>query len=151
MRHPRMTTRRWLLAVAVVAVMAAGIDCYVIGMALLILIRAARRPHPVHRTTAIVLTLLTAALLWANLRPTGWQEDWGDLTPLELDTVTRAMFWRGWPLAPFMVCLIHGMRFRPSGVEACVLVFDGGLFVAALFAAKATCERCLRWLQLCKL
>jgi hypothetical protein len=142
-----MTTRRWLLAVAVVAVMAAGIDCSVIGMALLILIHAVRRPHPAHRTTAILLTLLTGILLWANLRPTGWQEDWGDLTPLELDTVTRAMFWRGWPLVPGWFCLFHGMRFHPNGSEKWVLALDGLVFVVVLFGMKEVSERCLRWRQ----
>ena len=152
MRLPQMTTRRWLLAVAVAAVIAAGVDCSVIGMALLVLLHAARRPPPVHRTTAILLTLLTGVLLWANLRPTGWQEEFGGVdSPLELDPITRAMFWRGWPLSPCMICLVHGMKFHPSGVEQCVLVFDGALFMVALFATKALCERCLRWLQLCNL
>jgi hypothetical protein len=66
-----------LLAVAVTAVIAAGIEWSVIGMALLILIRAARRPQPVSRTTAILLTLLTGILLWANLRESGWEAEWG--------------------------------------------------------------------------
>jgi hypothetical protein len=147
MQLPRMTTRRWLLAVAVAAVIAAGIDWSVTGAALLILIRAARRPQPVHRTTAILLTLLTGIMLWANLRPSGWQEEFGGDSPPELDAMTRAMFWRGWPLSPCMVCLIHGMRFRPSGIEGCVLVFDGFVFVVAIFATRALCERCLRRLQ----
>jgi hypothetical protein len=117
-------------------------------MGLLLLIRAARRPHPVHRTTAILLTLLTGVLLWTNLRPTGWQEEFGNtVSPLELDPITKAMFWRGWPLSPCTVCLFHGMRFHTNGVQ-CVLVLDGALFVVALFATKAVCERCLRWLQL---
>jgi hypothetical protein len=146
MRLPRITTRRWLLAVAVAAVIAAGIDWSVIGVALLILIRAARRPHPVHRTTAILLTLLTGILLWANLRPSGWQEDFGGESPPELDPVTRTMFWRGWPLSPCMVHLFGG-RFHPSGGEQCVLAFDGFLFVVAIFATRTICERCLRWLQ----
>src|SRR3954447_3740088 len=103
MQLPRMTTRRWLLAVAVAAVIAACIDWSVIGVALLILIRAARQPQPVHRTTAILLTLLTGILLWANLRPSGWQEEFGGDSPPELDAITRTMFWRGWPLSPFMV------------------------------------------------
>ncbi|SIO60429.1 hypothetical protein SAMN05444166_6389 [Singulisphaera sp. GP187] len=77
MQLPRMTTRRWLLAVPVGAVIAAGIDWSVIGVAFLILIHTARRPQPVHRTTAILLTLLTGILLWANLRPTGWQKEFG--------------------------------------------------------------------------
>jgi hypothetical protein len=153
MRLPRMTTRRWMRAVAVAAVIAVGVDCSVIGMAILILIRAVRWPHPVHLTTTILLTLLTGILLWANLRPTVWQEEFGGGidAPTGLDPITKAMFWRGWPLSPCMICLIHGMKFHPSGIEGCVLVFDGGLFVAALFAAKAMCERCLRWLQLCNL
>jgi hypothetical protein len=149
MRLPHMTTRRWLLAAAVTAVISAGVDCSVIGIALVILIRAARWPHPVYRITAILLILLTGVLLWANLRPTGWQEEFGGIvSPLELDPITKAMFWRGWPLSPCMVCLFHGMRLHPSGVEQFLLVFDGALFVVALFATKAVCERCLRWLQL---
>lgn len=44
----RMTTRRWLIAVAVAAVIAAGVDWAVIGAAFLIVIHAARRPQPVH-------------------------------------------------------------------------------------------------------
>src|SRR3954465_13945119 len=121
MRLPRMTVRRWVVAVAVAAVIAAGVDCSVIGMALLILIRAARRPQPVHRTTAILLTLLTGILLWANLRPTVWQEEFGGGSdaPTGLDPITKAMFWRGWPLSPFMFCLIHGMRFHTGSIEIC--------------------------------
>jgi hypothetical protein len=143
---PRTTTRGWLLAVAVVAVIAAGLDWCVTGATILILIRAARRPQPVHRATAILLTLITGVLLWANLRPTGWQEEFGGVDrPPGLDPVTRAMFWRGWPLSPCIVCLIHGMRFHPNGVEQCVLALDGVLFLVALYATKAACERLLRW------
>src|SRR5690242_17622026 len=116
MKITRITTRRWLLAVAVAAVIAAGIEWSVIGMALLILIRAARRPQPVHRTTAILLTLLTGILLWANLRESGWEAEWGGPIAPGLDPITRAMFWRGWPLSPFMFCLFHGMKYHPSGV-----------------------------------
>jgi hypothetical protein len=142
-----MTTRRLMIAVAVVAV-TLSVEGAITAMAFLVLIRAVRRPHPVHLTTTILLTLFTGILLWANLRPTGWQEELGWIdTPTGLDPITKAMFWRGWPLSPFMICLIHGMRFRPDGIEGCVLVFDGVLFLVALFAAKAVCESCFRWLQ----
>src|SRR3954451_11934120 len=110
MRLPTMTTRRLMIAVAVVAV-ASSVEGAVSAMGVLVLIRAVRRPRPVHLTTTILLTLLTGILLWANLRPTGWQEELGRVeAPAELDPVTKAMFWRGWPLSPFMVCL-DGMRF----------------------------------------
>src|SRR5262245_1191786 len=148
MRLPRMTTQRLMTAVAVVAVALSG-EGAVIVMAFLGFIRAVRRPHPVHLTTTIVLTLITGILLWANLRPTVWQEDFGGGidAPTGLDPITKAMFWRGWPLSPCMVCLIHGMRFQPSGIEGCVLVVDGVLLLVVLFAAKAVCESCFRWLK----
>jgi hypothetical protein len=148
MRLPTMTTRRLMTAVAIVAV-TLSVEGAVTVMAFLVLIRAVRRPHPVHLTTTILLTLLTGILLWANLRPTVWQEDFGGGigAPTGLDPITKAMFWRGWPLSPCMICLIHGMRFHPSGIEGCVLVFDGVLFLVALFAAKAVSESCFRWLQ----
>ena len=79
--------RRWLVAVLVAAVIAAGIDWSVIGVALVILIHAARRPQPVRRTTAILLALLTGILLWANLRPSGWQAEFGGDSPPELDAI----------------------------------------------------------------
>ena len=125
--------------------MISHIDLCIGLVAVLALVRAARRPHPVHQTTAILLTLLTGVLLWANLRNSGWQEVWNERTPEGLDPVTKAMFYRGWPLAPFMVCLTHGLRFHSSGVEGCVLVLDGVLFLVALYATKAACERLLRW------
>src|SRR5271170_7433363 len=149
MRLPTMTTRRLMTAVAIVAV-TLSVEGAVTVMAFLVLIRAVRRPHPVHLTTTILLTLLTGILLWANLRPTVWQEEFGGGidAPTGLDPITKAMFWRGWPLSPCMICLIHGMKFHPSGgIEGCVLVFDGVLFLVALFAAKAVCESCFRWLQ----
>ena len=125
--------------------MISHIDLCIGLVAVLTLVRATRRPHPVHPTTAILLTLLTGVLLWANLRDSGWQEVWNERAPEGLDPVTKAMFYRGWPLAPFMVCLIHGLRFYSSGVEGCVLVLDGVLFLVALYATKAACERLLRW------
>ena len=75
MRLPPMTTRRLMIAVAVVAV-ALSVEGAVTVMAFLVLVRAVRWPHPVHRTTTILLTLLTGILLWANLRPTVSQEEW---------------------------------------------------------------------------
>jgi hypothetical protein len=147
MRLPPMTTRRLMIAVAVVAV-ALSVEGAVTVMAFLVLIRAVRRPHPVHLTTTILLTLLTGILLWANLRPTGWRESLGGIdTPTGLDPITKAMFWRGWPLSPCMICLMTGMKLHPSGIEGCVLVFDGVLFLVALFATKAACECGLGWLQ----
>ena len=149
----RFTVRRMMVAVAVVAVLAAGVDLAVIGLAIVILIRAVRRPHPVHRTTAILMTLLTGVSLWANLRPTALQGDFGNVDgPPGLDPVTRALFWRGWPLPPCVVC-VDGLRFRPGSAAAArwALALDGGLFLVALYATRATCERLLRWCRRCNL
>ncbi len=120
------------------------VDATIILLALMVLFRAMRRPQRVHAMTAVILTLVTGVFLWANLRPTRWQEGFGLATPTDLDRVTQAVFWRGWPLSPFMVCLVHGMKLHASGVQW-VLVFDGVFFVLALVTVKAVCERCLRW------
>lgn len=152
-RRPRMTTRRWMVAVAVVAVALASFGPFhapLVIPAILLYFRVTSRPDPVRPTTAILLALLTCALLWANLRPTVWQEEFGGGidAPSGLDPITGAMFWRGWPLSPCMFCLYHGMRFHPTGIEPCILALDGLLFVVALLATKAASERCLRWLRL---
>jgi hypothetical protein len=150
MRLTTMTTRGLLVAVAVVAV-ALSVEGVIIVMAFLVLIHAVRRPHPAHLTTTILLTLLTGILLWANLRPSVWREEWGGFdTPSELDPITKAMFWRGWPLSPFMIC-VDGLRFRHIGISVFALVFDGLLFLVALFAMKAVCEGCFRWRRSSKL
>ncbi len=119
---------------------------FCIGLAaVLALVGVARRPHPVHPATAVLLTLLTGVLIWANLRPTALQAEFAGESLPGLDPVTKAMFFRGWPLSPCFFCLIHRLRFHTSGIEPFVLAFDGVLFLVALYATKAACERLLRW------
>ncbi len=52
------------------------------------------------------------------------------------------MFYRGWPLAPFMLCLVYFNRFHAGGLEGLVLVFDWLVPIVALFLARFVCERC---------
>ena len=121
--------------------MISPIDLCIGLVAIFTLVRAARWPHPVRPTTAILLTLLTGVLLWANLRNSGWQEVWNERAPEGLDPVTKAMFYRGWPLAPFMVCISYFNRFQPGGGEGLTLLFDWLVLLAALYATKAACQR----------
>lgn len=117
----------------------------IVLLALIVLFCTMRWRPQVRLTTAVVLALVTGILVWANLRPTRRYIEFGLATPTELDPLTAAMFWRGWPISPSSVCLIHGMRFHPSGVEQCALIFDGVLFAAVLFAVRTASERFLRW------
>jgi Protein of unknown function (DUF1559) len=39
--------------------------------------------------------------------------------------VTKAMFYRGWPLAPLMVCIISFNRFRPGGLPEAMELLSG--------------------------
>jgi hypothetical protein len=121
------------------------VDLFTIVFAVVILVVVARRIRPVRPITVFFLALLTGAWIWANLRDSGWQEEWGGDIPERSDPVTKAMFYRGWPLAPFMVCLIYFNRFRPSGLEGLVLVFDWLVLIAALCLARFVCERCFHW------
>ena len=121
------------------------VDSVAIALALLLLASIIRRPEPVHVTTAIALTAVTGILLWANLRPTPWEEKFGQSAPENLDLVTKRMFWRGWPLCPFMVCPYRHMTFLPEeGFVQEALIYDGVLLVAALLATKFLCEWSLR-------
>jgi hypothetical protein len=143
----RFKVQHLMIAVAVAAV-ALSVQGAIIVIALLVLVLAARRPHPVHVTTAILLTLLTGILLWANLRTNVWLEEFGggDADLGGLDPITRTMFYHGWPLSPCMIWL-NPMNRNPSGIEGCVLVFDGVLFLVALLATKAVSERCLLYFR----
>jgi hypothetical protein len=121
------------------------VDVFTIAFAVVILASVARRPFPVRSITLCILALLTGAWIWANLRASGWQEVLNEGAPAGLDPVTKAMFYRGWPLAPFMVCIIYFNRFQPSGLEGSVLVIDWVVLFVGLFLARFVCERCARW------
>jgi hypothetical protein len=121
------------------------LDVVIFAIAVVILVAVTRWHHPVRPITAFFLALLTGAWLWANLRDSGWQEVWNERAPESLDPVTKAMFYRGWPVAPFMLCIIHGLRFRPGGLEGLALVFDWFVLFLVLILARFMCERCARW------
>jgi len=99
-------------------------DIVITAFAVVILVGVTRTSRPTRPGIVVLLVLLTGGWIWANLRTTGWRGIWGEGAPDGLDPVTKSMFWRGWPLAPFMICLIHGNRFRPNGAEGLVLVVN---------------------------
>ena len=108
--------------------MISHIDLCIGLVAVFTLVRAARQPHPVHPTTAILLTLLTGVLLsaifglpdgrkcgtGASLR--GWTQS---QRPCSIAVGLSPPLWS----ASFTAC-----RFHSSGVEGCVLVLDGVTF-----------------------
>ncbi len=120
------------------------IEFVVVAFAVVILVAVVRWTRPIRPITALFLTLFTGAWIWANLRTSGWQEVFNQDPPEGLDPVTRAMYWRGWPLAPAMLCLIHGNRIRPGGGEVLALAFDWVVLFAALSLAGFVCKRCSR-------
>ncbi|WP_435009280.1 hypothetical protein P12x_000532 [Tundrisphaera lichenicola] len=120
-------------------------DACTIAIAVVILVAVARWNRPVRPITVVFLALLTGAWIWANLRETGWQEVWNEDPPEELDPVTKSMFYRGWPLAPFILCPIRRMSFRPGGLESLVVVFDWFVLLVGLSLARFVWELCSRW------
>jgi hypothetical protein len=60
------------------------------------------------------LVLVSGVFLWLNLRPTGLEQAFNLRPPDELDPLTRALFYRGWPLSPCTVCVYRGMRWHPE-------------------------------------
>jgi hypothetical protein len=118
-----------------------AIEASIICFALILLVAISRRHPRVRPRTAFVLTILTVSWVWLNLRTSGLQEAFNEEAPVGLDPVTKVMFWRGWPLAPVMLCLIHGNKFRPSALEGMALVFDGFSLFLILFLARLLSDR----------
>jgi hypothetical protein len=120
-------------------------DAVVILAAFVVLVGVVKYPRRVHPATGILLALVAGTLLWANLRPTGWQREFNEMPPDQLDPVTKSMFYRGWPLSPFMVCPIYFMKFQPGdGAVHGALVLDGVLFAVVLLVVRGVCELCFR-------
>jgi len=123
-------------------------DAIVILVGIVITVGVMEWPRRAHLATGILLTLVAGTLLWANLRTTGWAKEFNVEPPNELDPFAKSMFYRGWPLNPSMMCLVHHMRFDASdiGVYA-ILVLDAVVSMVVLLLVRATCEFCFRRLD----
>ncbi len=121
------------------------VDAVVILAGIVVAVGVMEYPRRVRPVTAILLTLVTGMLLWANLRQTGWQAALNEVPPGGLDPLARSMFYRGWPLYPFATCPVHGMRFDASEVGVYwILALNGLVFVSVLIAVRGVGEFCFR-------
>ena len=122
------------------------VDALAILASIVVLVGVMAYPRRVHLPTGIVLTVVAGLLLGANLRRTRWAREFNEMPPAGLDPVAKSMFYRGWPLCPFMTAPISRMTFRTNepAVYGTLLV-DGILFVVALFIVRGVSEWCLRW------
>jgi len=124
------------------------VDATITLLAAIVLVGVLRYPRPAHRVTAVVVVLLAGTLLWANLRATRWEEEFCQTAPQAWDPLTRGLFWRGWPLCPWMFCHWRHMALATdTGLPSAALLCDGAVFVIALRAAKAGGEWCWRRCQ----
>ncbi len=118
------------------------VDAAVILAGVVVTVGIMEYPRRVHLPTGIVVTLVAGTLLWLNLTPTKWKEQFHEVPPDYLDPVSKAMFWRGWPVGPWMICWHQNLSVRRGGQGA--IIFDGVFFVIVLFAARVACEWCVR-------
>ncbi len=118
------------------------VDAIVILAGIVIVVGVMEYPRRVHLPTGILLTIVTGTLLWANLRTTGWQEICNELPPDYLDPISKAMFYRGWPVSPCMICEHQNLSVRHGGGGA--MIFDGVFCTVVLLAMKAACEHYFR-------
>ena len=117
------------------------VDVFTIAFAVVTLAAVARRLFPARPITLFFLALLTGAWIWANLRDSGWQEVWGEGTPDGVRPSHKSHVLARLAFAPFMICIIHGNRFRSGGLEGLALVFDWLVLFFVLSLARLICER----------
>jgi len=99
--------------------------------------------YRIHSATATVLLLIWGVLLWANLRPTDWGAVFGHSKGGldNVDPITKAIFFRGWPVSPCMVCSFHGMKYHPEeGFIHIVWLVNGGIALLILVPVAGICE-----------
>ena len=139
-RWYQFSLRSLLLLTTVTAVLlsAASVLGYmgvVIALAVILLVVGITHyPRCVHPLTRVAVAVMAAALLSLNLSPTKLEElRLKAPPPYDLDPVSKAMFYRGWPVAPWM-SVSHGGGWA--------MVFDCLFCVAVLFAVKVACEQC---------
>jgi hypothetical protein len=98
--------------------------------------------------TFVLVMAAAAALAWMNLRVSSAVHEMNldpKGTPLGLDPVTYYMFFRGWPLSPFEVCIFHGMKFHPEESPVrFVLVLDLAVAGVVLFCVAVLSEWLIR-------
>ena len=117
------------------------VDATIVLAAVAFLVRVMRRPRRVHSATGVILMTVTATLLWANLRQ---DRSLMALFPQDIknvDSVTRIMFFRGWPLCPCLFALGNLSVLDGSGCGLALLV-DAAVFAIAIVGTKALFEWC---------
>jgi hypothetical protein len=88
------------------------------------------------------LILVAGVLVWLNFRVTADQTWLGHIEPPdELNPLTRSLFFRGWPLSPWMLCPFHGMKWHPEEIFCeLALVLDAVVALLVLAALGYACE-----------
>jgi hypothetical protein len=109
----------------------------------------AQQPRGMRATTFGLVVVAATVLVWMNLRVAGAIREMNldpiRATPLELDSVTHYMFFRGWPLSPYAVCVFHGMKFHPDESPVrFVLVLDFAVAGMVLFGVAVLSEWFIR-------
>ena|SRR5438132_6704325 len=96
------------------------------------------------RLPTVVIVLASGSLiLWANIRPVRVE---GDVAPPDrYGPVARELFFRGWPLSPWMLCSFHGGKWHPEE-DFCwwALIIDAIVAAASVGCVWFLCEWFMR-------
>jgi hypothetical protein len=106
-----------------------------------------------HYLTVIIVIIAVCPLLWLNTHP---PTDWKLLTannqlhpPKTLDPLSKAMFYKGWPLSPCMFCSLRNLRWDPDDVGGVyfALLIDIGVILVVGVVSGLISEFCIRRFQ----
>jgi hypothetical protein len=108
---------------------------------------SAKRELKVRSAKSLVFIVVAVGFLWLNLTVNRTE---GKLKPPdELGPITRYLFYRGWPLSPWMACSFHGGKWHPDeGFIWITLALDAAILCVSLFVTWVSIERLIRWWQI---
>lgn len=120
-------------------------DAIVILAGIVITVGVMEWPRRVCLPTGIMLTLVAGTLLWANLRPNNLTNLVDRWPPGGLDPFAKAMFGRGWPIAPIQICEVYFKGYHPNvlGVYS-LFSLHALVFAVALVLVRRSSELCFR-------
>ena len=105
-------------------------------------------PMRLEALNALALGTAFGLFIWANTRVSSLTREFDLSAPESYGPVAAYLFTHGWPLSPWMMCPVHGMKFHPEETFVWLaLIIDAALALLAVLIVGTLVEWCARTLE----